>query len=148
MALSSTTMVVSPAPLETPKMVCWEGRRKSQSTRITLLPPWAMVMARLARAVDLPSSGPGEVTTMVLMGLSKLENSRLVRSVRNASLAGERGLAKVIKLSLRSVAIVNLSSFTYLKLFKKAQRGFRLALTGTTSSEVIVGMEPSTATPT
>ena len=63
---------------------------------MTLRPAWAETTARFASVVDLPSPTPADVTTSVLSAWSRLAKSRLVRSVRYASLMGERGSDTVI----------------------------------------------------
>ncbi len=59
---------------------------------MTRLLAWAITAARFVATVVLPSPEPGLVMRMVFSGLSTLANSRFVRSVRNVSAIGERGL--------------------------------------------------------
>ena len=51
---------------------CWlsDGLRKSQSTRITRAPPWALSCAKDAAIVDLPSSGSDDVMPITLLDLA------------------------------------------------------------------------------
>ena len=69
---SSSARLVRPGDMGRLKSSWSVGRRKSQSTRIVRRPLWAIVTARLATAVDLPSPGAGDVTTSVRMGWSRL----------------------------------------------------------------------------
>src|SRR5512146_1886464 len=101
---SSRIMSVTPQSFRTLSRVWRDGRRRSQSTTITRLPACAIVTARLASVVDLPSSEPAEVTTMERRGLSSAENSRFVRRVRKASATGERGLVMVTREFVISIA--------------------------------------------
>src|SRR5262245_34241685 len=65
-----------------------DGRRTSQSTRMTRAPPCAIISATPAASVDFPSLGRHDVTPMTLLGL-------LVSTVsfidRIASAYGENG---------------------------------------------------------
>ena len=58
------------------------GLRRSQSRMTTLLPPWAMVSARLTVVAVLPSRGPALVTRITWGTRSGEENNRLVRMPR------------------------------------------------------------------
>src|SRR5579884_2043833 len=92
---SASSIVVSPWSLATPNSLWSDGRRRSQSTKITRLPACANVTPRLASVVDFPSSWPALETSSERTGWSTLESWTLVRSVRYASATGERGLASV-----------------------------------------------------
>lgn len=76
---------VTPTPGTRLKTSTSVGRRRSPSTTTTFSPAAAMVTARLAVTVDLPSACIELVTTMIRGGWSTSRKLRLVRSSRRAS---------------------------------------------------------------
>ncbi len=130
-------MLVRPASLFRSKSVCSVGRRRSQSTRMTRCSAWAIVTARFASVVDLPSSGAVLVTNSVCSGLSRLENWMLVRSVRYASEAGARGSRREISgdVPFDGAVIASLQIGSYVLRF-------------TSQCSDTVGIAPSVVSPT
>ena len=113
-----------PAPPGSPIVFATIERRRSPSTRTTVVPAAASVRARLHAIVDLPSPGSGLVTTIVFGGWSTSMNWRLVRRARSASETAKVPLLPVlIRTSAESTSRVSSSS------------------AGT------IGMVPTTATP-
>src|SRR5262245_12706221 len=68
-----------------------DGLRKSQSTRITRAPPWALSWAKDAAIVDLPSLGSDDVTPITLLDLAAPLTSTLTFTARIDSAKGESG---------------------------------------------------------
>ena len=104
--------VVKPLLLDTLKVECKVGRRKSASIKIVFLPACAMVMDTLALTVDLPALAMAEVKAIVFTSLSTFMKLMLVRMFLNCSEITLCGLAKVI--SLAPFFIVSLSKCFFL----------------------------------
>ena len=68
-----------------------DGLRKSQSTRITRAPPWALSCAKDAEIVDLPSLGSDDVMPITLLDLAAPLRSTLTFKARIDSAKGESG---------------------------------------------------------
>ena len=88
---SPSSTEVKPTSLVSPKNSWIRGLRRSQPTRMISWPAAAIVYARSAQTVVLPSAAAGEVMSSDLMGSSSDMNCSDVRSARNASDGGDFG---------------------------------------------------------
>ena len=79
---ASSSALVRPRLLPSPKTRCSVGRRRSESMRQTREPVCASTTPKLATVVDLPSPGVDEVTRIVRHLWSSPANWMLVRSER------------------------------------------------------------------
>src|SRR5262249_43970423 len=76
-----------------------EGRRKSQSNKITRAPPCAMCVAIAAATVDLPSLGKHDVRPMILLFVASVFRSTTNFIDGMASAYGDVGELMIVRIA-------------------------------------------------